>query len=151
MDSGKCFWILGSVLDSGTCFGFWKVFLDSGKCFSILGRVLDSGNCFGFWEVFLDSGTCFWILGRVLDSGKCFVLMSHRRFCISLLVRYSQTVLDSGFFVSENCTPGSHRDSGFSLPAMSSPGRSGGGALDVTVPLLNRHCSTENLFAGKRN
>ena len=26
-------WILGSVLDSGKCFGFWEVFLDSGKCF----------------------------------------------------------------------------------------------------------------------
>ena len=33
LDSGKCFWILGSVLDSG-------------KCFWILGRVLDSGKCF---------------------------------------------------------------------------------------------------------
>ena len=33
MDSGKCFWILGSV------FGFWDVFLDYGKCF-------------GFWDVF---------------------------------------------------------------------------------------------------
>ena len=35
LDSGKCFWILGSVLDSG-------------KCFWILGSVLDSGKCFVF-------------------------------------------------------------------------------------------------------
>ena len=42
-NSGKCFWILGHVLDSG-------------KYLWILGRV------FGFWDVFLDSGTCsgFW-------------------------------------------------------------------------------------------
>ena len=40
-------------------FGFLDVFLDSGKCFWILRRVLDSGEvfldsgmCFGFWEVF---------------------------------------------------------------------------------------------------
>ena len=65
-------------------------------------------------------------------------------------MRYSKTVLDSGFFVSEKYTPGSNRDSGFTLRA-SSPGRSGGGAFDVRVPLLGRHCSTENLFAGKRN
>ena len=39
LDSGKCFWILGSV------FGFWEVFLDSGKCFWVLGRVLESGKC----------------------------------------------------------------------------------------------------------
>ena len=64
MDSGKCFWILGSV------FGFWEVFLDS-------------GTCFGFWEVFVDSGKCFWILGSVLESGKCFVLTSHRSFALS--------------------------------------------------------------------
>ena len=32
-NSGKCFWILGRVLDSG-------------KCLWILGRVLDSGKCF---------------------------------------------------------------------------------------------------------
>ena len=45
--SWKCVWILvGSVLDSGTC--FW-----------ILGRVLDSRKCFGFWDVFLDSRKCF--------------------------------------------------------------------------------------------
>ena len=43
---------LGCVLDSGTCFGFWEIFLDSGMCFWILGSVLDSGTCFGFWEVF---------------------------------------------------------------------------------------------------
>ena len=41
------------VLNSGKCFGFWEVFLDSGKCFWILGSVfgfwevfLDSGKCF---------------------------------------------------------------------------------------------------------
>ena len=53
LDSRKCFWILGSVLDSGmflqadsgTCFGFWQVFLNSRKC-------LDSGMCFGFGNVF---------------------------------------------------------------------------------------------------
>ena len=43
----------------------YKVYLDSGKCVRILGRVLDSGTCFGFWDVFwilgsvLGSGTCF--------------------------------------------------------------------------------------------
>ena len=78
LDSGKWFWILGSVLDSGKCFGFWEVFLDSGKCFWILGSV------FGFWEVFLDSGKCFWILGSVLDSGKCFVPMGHHKPLIQL-------------------------------------------------------------------
>ena len=72
LDSGKCVRILGRVLDSGMCFGFWEVFW-------VLGRVLDSGKCFGFRDVFLDSGTCFWILGRVLDSGTCFVPTSHRR------------------------------------------------------------------------
>ena len=35
-DSGKCFWILGSVLE------FREAFLDSGKCF-------------GIWEVFCPS------------------------------------------------------------------------------------------------
>ena len=40
------FWTLGSV------FGFWIVF-------RILGRVLDPGTCFRFWKVFLDSGACF--------------------------------------------------------------------------------------------
>ena len=34
LDSGKCFWILGS----GNCFGFWEVFW-------ILVSVLDSGGC----------------------------------------------------------------------------------------------------------
>ena len=48
LDSGKCFWILGSV------FGFWEVFLGSGKCFWILGSV------FGFWDV-------LWNLGSVLS------------------------------------------------------------------------------------
>ena len=37
LDSGKYFWILGCVLDSG------EVFLDSG---------MYSGKCFEFWEVF---------------------------------------------------------------------------------------------------
>ena len=41
----EVFWILGSVSDAGTCFGFWEVFLDS-------GRVLNSGRVFGIWEVF---------------------------------------------------------------------------------------------------
>ena len=48
-------------------FGFWEVFLDSGKCFRILGSVLEFwevfwilGHVFGFWEV-------FWILGSVLS------------------------------------------------------------------------------------
>ena len=59
------FWILGSVLGSGKCFGFWKVF-----------RVV--GSVFEFWEVFWHSTKCFGILGSVLDSGKCFVPMGHR-------------------------------------------------------------------------
>ena len=58
------FWILGSVLDSGTFFGFWEGFW-------ILERV------FGFWEVFWILGGVFFILGRVMDSGKCFVPMRH--------------------------------------------------------------------------
>ena len=60
LDSGKCFWIVGSVLNCG-------------KCFWILGRV------FGFWDVFLDSGTCFGFWDVFLDSGKCFVPTSHRK------------------------------------------------------------------------
>ena len=56
----EVFCSVGSVLDSGKCFG-------SSSVFWILGSVLDSGKCFGFWEV-------FWILGSVLDSGKCFVV-----------------------------------------------------------------------------
>ena len=49
----------------GSAFGFWEVLLDSGTCFYILGSafgfrdvfwileiVLGSGNCFGSWEVF---------------------------------------------------------------------------------------------------
>ena len=66
------FWILGSVLDSGKCFGFWEVF-------RILGRFRILGSVFGFWEAFWHSGKCFGILGSVLDSGKCFVPMGHRR------------------------------------------------------------------------
>ena len=69
-----------TLLDSGTCFGFWEVFCDSGTCFGfwdmlwmdmfwILGRVLDSGMFFGFWDM-------FWILGCVLHSKKSFVPMS---------------------------------------------------------------------------
>ena len=55
----KVFWILGiSGLDSGACFGSWKVFLDS-------GRVLDSRSVFGFWEAFWILRRVFWILGRV--------------------------------------------------------------------------------------
>ena len=71
-------------LDSGTRFGFWDVFwilgsvLGSGTCFWILVSVLGSGTCFWILGSVLDSGTCFWILGRVLDSGKCFVPTSHR-------------------------------------------------------------------------
>ena len=61
LDSGTCFWILGSVLDSGTCFWILGSVLDSGTCFWILGSV------FGFWDVFL-------------DSRKCFVPTSHRSF-----------------------------------------------------------------------
>ena len=40
----EVFWILGSVLNSGKCFGFWEVFLNSEKCF-------------GFPEVFLIFGS----------------------------------------------------------------------------------------------
>ena len=44
----------------GTCFGLLEVFLDSRiEVFWILGRVLDSGKCFGFWDVFFDFGACF--------------------------------------------------------------------------------------------
>ena len=44
----------------GTCFGLLEVFLDSQiEVFWILGRVLDSGKCFGFWDVFFDFGACF--------------------------------------------------------------------------------------------
>ena len=43
-----------------TCFGLLEVFLDSRiEVFWILGRVLDSGKCFGFWDVFFDFGACF--------------------------------------------------------------------------------------------
>ena len=41
-------------LDSEKCFNaFWKVLLDSGfwDVFWILGSALDSGTCFGFGEV----------------------------------------------------------------------------------------------------
>lgn len=43
---GKCFWILGRVLDSG-------------KCFWVLRCVLDVGTSFGLWEVFWGTGRCF--------------------------------------------------------------------------------------------
>ena len=46
------FWFLGRILDFGTCFGFWDVFLNSEKCYWIMGRVLDSGGVFGFWDMF---------------------------------------------------------------------------------------------------
>ena len=54
LDSGKCFWILGSVLDSG------KYFWILGSVFGFREVVLDSEKCLGFWEV-------FWILGSVLS------------------------------------------------------------------------------------
>ena len=38
LDSGKCFWILGSVLDSGKCFWILGSVLDSGKCFVPMGH-----------------------------------------------------------------------------------------------------------------
>ena len=93
LDSGKCFWILGSVLDSGKRFWILGSVLDSGKCFWVLGSafgfwkvLLDSGTCFGFWDMLLDSGKCFWILGSAfgfwevfLDSGKCFVPMGYHK------------------------------------------------------------------------
>ena len=46
LDSGKCFWILGSV------FGFWDVFWILGSVFGFWEVFLDSGKCFEFWEVF---------------------------------------------------------------------------------------------------
>ena len=64
-------WVLGSVLDSGKCSGFWEVFW-------ILGSVLDFGKCFGFWEVFLDPGKCFWILGSVFGSWEVFMASGKR-------------------------------------------------------------------------
>ena len=59
-------WLIGTkhfpesktVLDSGSCFVFWEVFLRSGKCFGswnvfwTLGCTFISGKCFRFWEVF---------------------------------------------------------------------------------------------------
>ena len=53
-------WILGSVLDSGKCFGFWEVFLDSGTCFGLWDVFWILGRVFGFLEV-------FWNLGSVLS------------------------------------------------------------------------------------
>ena len=50
LDSGKCFWILESVLGSG-------------KCFWILG------SFFGFWAV-------FWILGSVLSLRATLLSLS---------------------------------------------------------------------------
>ena len=38
LDSGMCFWILRSALDSGERFSFWEVLW-------ILGSVLVSGKC----------------------------------------------------------------------------------------------------------
>ena len=49
-----------------------EVFLDSWEVFLILGSVFDSGKCFGFWEVFCSVGSVFgfwevfWIPGSVL-------------------------------------------------------------------------------------
>ena len=51
---------------------------------------MDSGTCFGFWEVFLESRTCFWILGSVLDSGKCFVPTSHHNNQTNLVLLEAQ-------------------------------------------------------------
>ena len=87
-DSGSCFgssgvlWILGSV------FGFWEVFWILGSVSWILRSVFGFwevlyilGSVFGFWEVFwilgsvLDSEKCFWILGSVLNSGKCLWIL----------------------------------------------------------------------------
>ena len=53
---GKCFWILGCVLDSGKCSEFWEVFwflgngLDSGKCFvlSLQAECQHTGQVFCF-------------------------------------------------------------------------------------------------------
>ena len=70
-------------------FGFWDVFLDSGKCFWILGSVVDSGKCFWILGSVLDSRTCFWILGSVVDSGTCFVPTSH---CTLYQNKYSVNV-----------------------------------------------------------
>ena len=75
LDSGKRVRILGRVLDSGMCFGFWEVFW-------VLGRV------FGFWDV-------FWILGSVLDSGTCFVPTSHRMYILKQL--FFSISVNSGF------------------------------------------------------
>ena len=60
LDSGTCFWILGRV------FGFWDVFWILGRVFGFWDVFLDSGKCY------LDSGMCFWILRSALDSGKRF-------------------------------------------------------------------------------
>ena len=49
-----------------------------GRFFFILGCVLDSGTCFWILRSVSDSGTFIWILGCVLDSGKCFGPTSHR-------------------------------------------------------------------------
>ena len=68
------FWILGNVLDSGKCFGFWDVVW-------ILGSVLYFGKC-------------FWILGNVLDSGKCFWILGS---VLSIACRLSGNILDKFF------------------------------------------------------
>ena len=41
---------LGSVLDFGMCFEFWEVYLDSGMCFWILGSVLEPMSSVGYWR-----------------------------------------------------------------------------------------------------
>ena len=56
-----------------------KPLLDYGKCFLILGRVLDPKTCFWILGSIFPSQKCFWILGSVLDSGTCFVPMRHGR------------------------------------------------------------------------
>ena len=54
-----------------------KPLLDFGKCFWILGRVLDPKTCFWILGSIFPSQKCFWILGSVLDSGTCFFPMRH--------------------------------------------------------------------------
>ena len=143
LDSGKCFWILGSafgfwevfrilgsvfgfwevLLDSGKCFGFWEVFLDSGKCFWILE------SAFGFWDVFRvlegvsDSGKCFWILGIALDSGKCFV------FCLQQCLLHNKVpVLAIWVLEGAQFSPRITTFPDFSVRAVSEqPARSGDG------------------------
>ena len=74
-------WVLGSVLDSGKCSGFWEVFWDPGKCFGFWQVFWILGSVFGSWEVFMDSGKrfgfweVFWILGSVYGFWEVFWIM----------------------------------------------------------------------------